>query len=239
MTNLKSRAWCFTINNDQDSDLDNILNLTSFKYLCFGFEVGMKETPHIQGYVYFNNGRYRHAVSKILPRAYLDVAKGTPQQNRKYCSKDGDFYEFGTIPSGTQGKMSMELFAEVYENPAINLHCYNMYRRSYEDYLNRTHSLDHERLLTMVSEAEMFNLLKEVDPSTVLVDDYENWKGEDVLVIPAYSAFPIERWMHALVPRTKRGYEIVKIDPKQIIIYYGDNKEQGYIMKKYGDLIAY
>lgn len=238
MANLKSCAWCFTINNYEDADIDNILNLT-FKYMCFGFEVGMNDTPHIQGYIYFKNGRYRSGLSTEIPRAYLAVANGSPMQNRKYCSKEGDFYEFGSLPGESQGKMSMQAFAEVYDDPSKNLHCYNMYRKSYEHYLERIHSLDHERLLTLVSETEMFNLLKEVDPSTVIVDDYENWKGEDVLVLPAYSAFPIERWLNALVPRTKRGYEIIKIDPKQIIVYYSDVKEHNYCLKKYGDQIAY
>jgi len=95
------RGWCFTLNNYTLLDEDNIQHvLTSFaRYVIYGREVAPETgTPHLQGYVYFNNARQRKAVSRLLPRARLDVANGTAQQNRKYCTKEGDFFEYGEIP---------------------------------------------------------------------------------------------------------------------------------------------
>lgn len=97
----KYRAWCFTLNNynlqDEDHLKTTIKALT--RYMVYGREVAPETgTPHLQGYLYFANARQRKAVSRLLPRARLDVANGTAQQNRTYCTKEGDFYESGDIP---------------------------------------------------------------------------------------------------------------------------------------------
>lgn len=97
MSNFRCRGWCFTINNDTYEDLDLLLDM-EFSYLVFGFEKGLKGTPHIQGYVYFENAKTQSAVKLIMPRAHLSGARGNADQNYDYCSKDGDFYEFGDRP---------------------------------------------------------------------------------------------------------------------------------------------
>lgn len=94
---IRARSWCFTINNDTFDDLCNLLDI-DFKYLVFGFEVGENGTPHIQGYVSFRNPKDRGGVSKLIPRAHLLIARGSPEQNYTYCTKSGDFYEFGKRP---------------------------------------------------------------------------------------------------------------------------------------------
>jgi len=94
---LRARGWCFTINNDEFDDLVEILDLEC-KYLVFGFEKGKNGTPHIQGYVIFNNPRDLGGVKKLLTRAHLEIARGNYEQNYDYCTKDGDFYEFGDPP---------------------------------------------------------------------------------------------------------------------------------------------
>lgn len=70
------------------------------RYLIVGREC--VSTPHYKGYVYLTNATARRALSKKLPRAYLEVSKGTPEQNRVYCSKQEIFIEHGEIPC--QGK---------------------------------------------------------------------------------------------------------------------------------------
>nr|QTE03329.1 MAG: replication-associated protein [Anser anser CRESS-DNA-virus sp.] len=97
---IRSRAWCFTINNDTFDDLDMLLE-AEFVYCIFGFEMGENETPHIQGYIYFENPREMKGIKKkVFPRAHLEIARGSPEQNYEYCSKDGEYYEFGEKPSG-------------------------------------------------------------------------------------------------------------------------------------------
>jgi len=75
-------------------------------YLCFGVESGSdKLTPHLQGYVYFQQPKGLAAVKTLFQnkQMHLESSKGSPLQNRTYCSKeDGEFFEKGEIPQ--QGK---------------------------------------------------------------------------------------------------------------------------------------
>lgn len=98
----KSRAYSFTINNYNDDDCKKIIELKDdCRYIIVGKEVGdEKKTPHLQGYVYFESPRYMKAISKkYLPRAHIEISKGSAFQNQSYCEKDGNlFLEFGTKP---------------------------------------------------------------------------------------------------------------------------------------------
>jgi len=52
---LKSRDWCFTLNNYKAID-EAILRQLDSKYLIYGYETAPETgTPHLQGYVYFEN----------------------------------------------------------------------------------------------------------------------------------------------------------------------------------------
>lgn len=105
--NTRSRGWCYTVNNYSDTDidlLDDISNVAT--YLCYGKEVAPTTgTPHLQGYVYFDNAKTFSKIQKLLPKgSHIEVAKGNALENNNYCKKDGDFKEFGTRPA--QGKRS-------------------------------------------------------------------------------------------------------------------------------------
>ena len=53
--------------------------------------MGEKKTRHIQGYVRFKNQKDLSALKKLQPRAHFEGAKGSDDENHKYCSKEGDF----------------------------------------------------------------------------------------------------------------------------------------------------
>lgn len=93
----RSTNWCFTINNPTADDWRRVRSLGSTYYIV-GKEVGEDGTPHLQGYCRFKNARSLATMKKKLPRAHLEVIKGTPEQNIVYCSKDGDFEEEGVRP---------------------------------------------------------------------------------------------------------------------------------------------
>lgn len=103
-----AKRWCFTINNYTAVELQSILDSSdNFDYLCVGRERGSNNTPHLQGYLVLKQ-KLRLANVKVLPgfaRAHLEVSRGTPKQASDYCKKDGDFEEFGTLPTG-QGHRS-------------------------------------------------------------------------------------------------------------------------------------
>lgn len=103
ITDMTGKGWCFTINNDTFKDLQSVVDLYEiYDYVIFGFEIGKKGTNHIQGYCFTRVPQRLTALSKLLPRAHITKANGTPQQNYDYCTKEGQFYEFGELP--VQGK---------------------------------------------------------------------------------------------------------------------------------------
>lgn len=100
----KCRAYCFTLNNYTDLEYTTITNI-GCRYLCIGKEIGESGTPHLQGYVYFDNPRAFKSVKKDLgERAHIEKAVGTPKQASDYCKKDGDYMEKGELP--VQGNRS-------------------------------------------------------------------------------------------------------------------------------------
>jgi len=75
---MRATGWCFTINNYTFEEMDACINLP-MDYKVFGFEVGNKGTPHIQGYLYHHNKVSMRQIKKLLSRAHIEKAKGTPQ----------------------------------------------------------------------------------------------------------------------------------------------------------------
>ena len=96
--NVRARAWCFTHNNYDELSVEHIrsiLKVDKVRYAIFGREVGEQGTPHLQGYVSFKNKQSFSAMQRAFTRCHLSPAKGTEKQNFDYCSKEGDFEEFG------------------------------------------------------------------------------------------------------------------------------------------------
>jgi hypothetical protein len=101
-------------------------------------------TRHLQGYVYFKNARRFRSVSRILGsvdcKPHLEVAKGSPTENREYCTKDGDFEEFGCPPvRGRRTDLDVikgKIESGVSEKEIADAHFsrWIVYRRSFERY---------------------------------------------------------------------------------------------------------
>lgn len=89
-----SKHWCFTINNPADDchDMDLCVGYT---YCVIGAEISDSGTPHYQGFIQMPNRVRQSAMKKLLPRAHLEVMRGTSTQAMEYCKKDGVFQEFG------------------------------------------------------------------------------------------------------------------------------------------------
>lgn len=105
MADLRSRRWCFTLNNYKDHGwtdwqymLKDRFQLIS-DYIVCEEEVGEHGTPHLQGYIKFKNAiRFTSLQNKFNGFAHLEVAQGTDNDNRNYCTKEnGNVFEIGTI----------------------------------------------------------------------------------------------------------------------------------------------
>ena len=122
----KSRSFSFTINNYKS--VPTGLH-PKMKYLCYGKEVGENGTPHLQGYVVFKNQHWKpHQYFLEHGHGHFEITRGTPQQNIDYCSKDGNFTEYGTRPmdpkeagrrggayGGRGGEMEIERWEEAWK----------------------------------------------------------------------------------------------------------------------------
>lgn len=100
----RSRHYCFTFFPAEGRELymkDN----DKVKYIIGGKEICPKtKTEHIQGYAYFKREVSLKVAQKSLCNYKMNMraCKGTPEENFNYCSKDGEYEEYGERPN--QGK---------------------------------------------------------------------------------------------------------------------------------------
>lgn len=127
MARVQGKRWCFTLNNftpDAVSNVDNLLSDNGrIVYGCYGVEVGASGTPHLQGFIVFRSNIRFNRLSGEIPRAHLEIARGTSQQCRDYCLKDGhpDSKEFGVFP-GNAGQRNDLLALREWGEQFINEH---------------------------------------------------------------------------------------------------------------------
>jgi len=93
----RSREWVFTINNYNADDREHIgANALGFcTYLCYQPELAPTTgTPHLQGYLCLTTPRTLRGVKQVcfdterLRGVHLEIARGTKQQCKDYCSID-------------------------------------------------------------------------------------------------------------------------------------------------------
>ncbi len=126
----KNRKYIISWNNyPNDITIEKLkekmVNLAAVKYLILSYEIGKKEkTPHIQGYVHFKNPQHFDSVRNLLNNkngtyGFIEEAYGTDEDNKKYCSKQGKFIEYGDIEEKKE-KIDKELLADNMINDIIN-----------------------------------------------------------------------------------------------------------------------
>lgn len=123
-TVMGSRGWCFTLHaTDVAVGRDQYLPPEEHKdtvYMVWQEEKGEGGAIHLQGYIYFGDKKPRMAwvkenVFPNSPHVHLEAAKGTPEQNRKYCTKqegrvDGP-WEYGKLPKGQGARSDLHALA--------------------------------------------------------------------------------------------------------------------------------
>lgn len=125
MTGEKSRAWSFTSFEGVAPREDG----SQLVYLCYQQERTKENKTHWQGYVYFKYPILMETVKTRLGsnKIHVEPSRGTPEENRKYCSKSessikGTFKEFGELPK--QGKRN-----------DLKKAVKSMYKMDYSEYL--------------------------------------------------------------------------------------------------------
>lgn len=123
---MSAKNWCFTINNYCDVELVTVCELgasDSCQYLVYQLEAGENNTPHCQGYVQMKARKTLATMKRLIgERAHLEIARGTPEQNKEYCTKaesriEGPF-EFGSMKAGKGTRNDLiELVTRVKSGP--------------------------------------------------------------------------------------------------------------------------
>lgn len=101
----KARGWCFTINNPGSAQEPQAWEEDGkgIKFCIWSLEKGETDgTPHLQGYVLFDNPTTLGQVKLLHARAHWEPRKGTHEQARDYCTKSNTHvegpFQFGTEP---------------------------------------------------------------------------------------------------------------------------------------------
>lgn len=153
MVRIRSKRWCFTLNNPTQEEEDLLLTqgeeigndsnlMIPLTYLIFGKEYGQGcNTLHFQGYLELKKKLSLSSVKEFLTRAHWEKAKGTGQQASDYCKKDGDFVEFGTLNPGQGARTDLLKIKDMIKDGASELEIaedhfkqWVVYRRSFTAY---------------------------------------------------------------------------------------------------------
>ena len=150
MSPSRHRSFCYTINNWSESDYFGARLLArTANYSIIGKEVGEEcGTPHLQGYIHMPNPVSFDKLKRSLPRAHIQVAHGSDNQNRTYCSKSNDFEEFGTPSIGQGTRTDIKALAESIKSREFSLdeimfefpELYLKYNRGIKDMINASYT---------------------------------------------------------------------------------------------------
>ncbi|AYP28895.1 MAG: putative viral replication protein [Cressdnaviricota sp.] len=106
----RARNWCFTHNNYTPNDIEIIKtawpSLDGFMGVMFEEEKGeAKATPHLQGFICFSTMKSGKQMLGTSPKTHWSVMKGSIEQNKTYCSKDGSgIIVIGAFPMSSKDK---------------------------------------------------------------------------------------------------------------------------------------
>lgn len=94
----RAKRWAITLNSC------NVFPVCAdATYAVYGKETAPSTgTEHIQGYVEFSTLKSLKQLQEYFPGCHAEIAKGSGPQNRDYCTKDGNFQEWGVIGNDKQ-----------------------------------------------------------------------------------------------------------------------------------------
>ncbi len=114
---MQGKDWCFTIHiTSEHLELSEVFDQVSLeppRFIVAQIEVcPTTKRRHVQGYVQFKSNQRMNAVKRWLRRAdaHVEIARGSPEQNQDYCTKDksretgGRPWIWGEIKTRRQGQ---------------------------------------------------------------------------------------------------------------------------------------
>lgn len=237
----RSRSYVFTLNNPTPAD-DALLASLQCRYLLYGREVGEQGTPHYQGFVYFESGKTRSAVRKLLPRAHWEDRRGPIEKAIQYCKKqDENPVERGIPPmtKAQKGALGKRAFAEAFEAakegrlddipPGMRIRYYNTFKKIREDYKKNPPpipTLDHQWLYGPSGSGKSTKARTD-NPGAYLklpTKWWDNYDDEPVVIVDewqpdhAHLVSHLKRWADHWSFRAERKGGSMVIRPHKIVV---------------------
>lgn len=118
------RNFTFTVNNYAEGSIEALKAIALFKYVVVGKEKGEEETPHLQGYAQCVKKTSATKINEAIEQAcgnkpHTERARGNWQQNYDYCTKDGDFEEWGEATKKKGARTDIANFLKAAETSAV------------------------------------------------------------------------------------------------------------------------
>ena len=111
------RNICLTINNHTPEDYKSIDAFRpECRYMIVGVEISDSNTPHLQCYFQLVRRLSFNTVKRQFPTAHIEPARGTALENKNYCSKTGDYWEYGELKSPGR-RTDLALVADLAKTP--------------------------------------------------------------------------------------------------------------------------
>lgn len=113
----QAKNWAYTWNNYTEEVIARLSGLVATPnsivvYIIFGKEVGDTGTPHLQGTICFSRKQRLVQVKAVVAGdPHLEVVRNI-NASIIYCKKQGDFLEFGELPSGRGKRTDLEAFKD-------------------------------------------------------------------------------------------------------------------------------
>lgn len=247
----RSRNWCLTRNNYHD---DDIVGVEGALYTILGKEVGEEGTPHLQGFVHFENARTFNGVKLLLPTCHIEAMRGTIDQAVAYCKKDNDWVEFGDKPLSAKekGEQNAARWANIIElaeagdweklktdypvEYGTRLSCLeHIHRKRPREIEIIDGDLEHVWVWGDTGLGKTRTALAE-NPGAYLKDPKERWwdgyDGEEVVIVDDFDKYQVsqggdmKRWAdrYPFMAPVKGGY--LKIRPRKIYVTSQYSPEQ-------------
>ena len=238
MSNAK--RWCYTINNPTEEPPaleDQIV------YHVYGKEIGESGTPHYQGFIIFKKQQRLSKLRKLISdRGHYEVAKGKNSQASDYCKKDGEFKEYGELPS-ERGEKGGQATKERYERAFKQAKCgdidtidcdllvkhYRTFKQIKMDYVGDLPPLDYLPGIWIYGDSGIgkSKYARETYTGSYVKNCnkwWDHYQGEDNIIIDDFDdthaclGHHLKRWgdHYAFIAETKGGS--IYIRPKWIVI---------------------
>lgn len=237
------KSYCLTINNPTPEH-EALFSDDKFEYSVFGREIApTTNTPHLQGYIHYKKKVRGGKVIAEFPGAHVTPANGTAKANRAYCIKDGDFQEYGTLPTEpTQkgGEATREKWAtakaeakngnfDAIDNQIYVCH-YNTLKRIHVDHATKLEpitTLEHEWHYGPTGTGKS-RTVRELYPHAFIKDCNKWWDGyqqEEIVIIEDVDVYDkamgrfFKIWAdHYAFPAESKNQGKKDIRPRKIIV---------------------